>query len=95
MTGGLGGDAKAAQIKVIRGDKENPDVYLIDLSTIAGMKDGSMVLQANDIIYVEPRIKALVEIISEISPIVSLVSVTTSLLSSIYSIYIFSVLRGQ
>lgn len=95
MTGGLGGDAKAAQIKVIRGDKENPDVYLIDLSTIAGMKDGSMVLQANDIIYVEPRIKAIVEIISEISPIVSLVSVTTSLLSSIYSIYIFSVLRGQ
>jgi polysaccharide export outer membrane protein len=95
MTGGLGGDAKAAQIKVIRGDKENPDVYLVDLSTIAGMRDGSMVLQANDIIYVEPRVRPIVEIVGELSPIVSLLSVSTSLLSTIYSFYVLSTLLGQ
>ena len=95
MTGGLGGDAKAAQIKVIRGDKENPEVYLVDLSTIAGMRDGSMVLQANDIIYVEPRVRPLLEIAGELSPIVSLVSVSTSLISTIYSIYALSTLVGQ
>jgi polysaccharide export outer membrane protein len=95
MTGGLGGDAKAAQIKVIRGDKENPDVYLVDLSTIAGMRDGSMVLQANDIIYVEPRVRPIVEIVGELSPIVSLLSVSTSLLSTIYSFYVLSTLLDQ
>lgn len=92
MTGGLGGDAKAAQIKVIRGDKENPDVYLIDLSTISGMKDGSMVLQANDIIYVEPRVRPIVEIVGELNPIVSLISVSTSLLSTIF---VLSSVLGQ
>ncbi|MBL4623639.1 MAG: polysaccharide biosynthesis/export family protein [Flavobacteriales bacterium] len=95
MVGGLGGDAKAAQIKVIRGDKSAPDVYLIDLSTIDGMKNGGMVLQANDIIYVEPRIRPVVEIIGEITPVVSLLSITTSLVTSIYSIYVFSQLLGQ
>ena len=95
MVGGLGGDARAAQIKVIRGDRANPEVFLIDLSTIEGMKDGGIVLQANDIIYVEPRVRPIVEIIGEITPIVSLLSVTVSLISSISTIFLYSQLLGQ
>jgi polysaccharide export outer membrane protein len=51
---GIPGSGKAHRIKLIRGEKANPEVYLIDLSTIDGMKKGDIVLQGNDIIYVEP-----------------------------------------
>jgi polysaccharide biosynthesis/export protein len=95
MTGGLSGDARASQIKVIRGDPSAPEVYLIDLSTIDGMKDGGMILQANDIVYIEPRVRPAVEIVREMQPLVTLISVTTSLITSIYSIFALTQLLGQ
>lgn len=88
--GGLKNDAKAHRIKVIRGPRENPEVYLVDLSTIEGIKDGSMVLQSNDIIYVEPRVRTVVEITKEITPLIGLISATTSLITSIYSLVLLS-----
>jgi polysaccharide export outer membrane protein len=54
LAGGIPNSGKANRIKLIRGEKANPEVYLIDLSTIDGMKKGDIVLQGNDIIYVEP-----------------------------------------
>jgi polysaccharide export outer membrane protein len=54
MSGGIAITAKAHRVKLIRGNPANPEVYLIDLSTIEGMKAGNIVLQGNDIIYVEP-----------------------------------------
>jgi polysaccharide export outer membrane protein len=74
LAGGLPEYAKAYKIKVIRGDAQKPIVYLIDLSTIQGVKDGKMVVQANDIIYVEPRIRFTSEALKEITPIVSLLT---------------------
>lgn len=53
--GGVSTNGKANRIKLIRGDLKNPQVYLIDLSTIEGMKKADMVLQGNDIIYIEGR----------------------------------------
>ncbi len=95
LVGGLGNDAKASQIKVIRGESSDPEVYLIDLSTIDGMKDGGMVLQANDIIYVEPRVNTVKEILGEITPIVGLISTTISLITSAYSVYAITQLLKQ
>ena len=57
LAGGIADDGKARMVKLIRQNGTNHDVYLIDLSEIQGIKDASMVLQANDIIYVEPRKK--------------------------------------
>jgi len=54
LAGGIPSSGKSHRIKLIRGDIANPQVYLIDLSTIEGMKEGDIVLQGNDIIYVEP-----------------------------------------
>ena len=88
--GGLKNDAKANKIKVIRGPRENPEVFLIDLSTIEGIKDGSMVLQSNDIIYVEPRVRPVVEVTKEITPLIGLISATTSLVTSIYSLVLLT-----
>jgi polysaccharide biosynthesis/export protein len=72
--GGISGSGKAYKIKLIRGDPQKPQVYLIDLSTIEGMKDAGIVLQANDIIYVEPMINAAANVLSQITPYIALIS---------------------
>lgn len=72
--GGISKKGKAARIKVLRETKEKREIYLIDLSTIEGIKNADMIVQANDIIYVEPIPDLAREVLSEITPIVSLVS---------------------
>jgi polysaccharide biosynthesis/export protein len=67
-------DGKAHKIKLIRGNLKNPQVYLIDLSTIEGMTKANLTLQANDIIYVEPRNKVPQKIIESITPYLTLLS---------------------
>lgn len=64
-------DGRADKIKLIRGDLKNPEVYLIDLSTVDGMKQANLILQANDIIYVEPRMRLSNKLTSEIMPLLS------------------------
>lgn len=68
MSGGVTGDAKANRIKLIRGNPEDPEVYLIDLSTIEGMKKGNIVLQGNDIIYIEPRNDYIINFTNRVGP---------------------------
>ena len=65
---------KANNIKLIRGDLNNPMVEEIDLSTIEGMKKASLGVQPNDIIYIEPVKRILPETIAEISPILGFFS---------------------
>ena len=73
LAGGIN-DGRANKIKLIRGDLKNPKVYKIDLSTIEGMKEADLTLQANDIIIVEPRAKVAQKILREISPYLTLVT---------------------
>ncbi len=68
IAGGIPEYAKAYKIKVIRGDPQKPTVYLIDLSTISGIGLANMVIQANDIVYVEPRIRISAELLKELEP---------------------------
>ncbi len=74
LAGGLFTTGKAYRIKLIRGDLKNPEIYLIDLSTIDGMKQAELVLQANDIIYVEPRLQIAKTFINEITPYLTFVT---------------------
>ncbi len=74
LTGGITESGKAKQIKLIRGNPNKPEVYLIDLSTINGIKDGSTVLQEGDIIYVTPQIRPAASILERISPTLTLIS---------------------
>jgi polysaccharide export outer membrane protein len=74
LAGGLADDGKAKMVKLIRENKGAHDVYLIDLSMIEGIKQGSMVLQANDIIYVEPRRRYAIRFLQEVAPIISIVT---------------------
>ena len=68
LSGGVSPNGKANRIKLIRGDLKNPQIYLIDLSTIDGMKKADMTLQGNDIIYVEPRNDYTLNFVNRISP---------------------------
>jgi polysaccharide export outer membrane protein len=75
LAGGITEDGKAWKIKVIRGySSPSPQVYLIDLSTIDGLSKAAMVMQANDIIYVEPRKRIARETVQELGPLLSLLS---------------------
>jgi len=78
--GGLTNLAKARRIKLIRGNLKNPQVYLFDFSTIEGVKGADFVLQANDIIYVEPRAQYIQQMVRDIAPIVSLIASTVTLI---------------
>lgn len=76
LAGGLADDGKAKMVKLIRNNKATGlhDVYLIDLSMIEGIKQGTMVLQANDIIYVEPRRRYAVRFLQETAPVISIIT---------------------
>jgi polysaccharide export outer membrane protein len=74
LAGGISTNGKAAHIKLIRGDNRNPQVELIDLSTVDGMKKSNLLLEANDIIYVEPTRRLSQGVLTEIAPIVGIVT---------------------
>ena len=74
FAGGLTNTGKAKKIKLIRGDLRNPKVILINLSTIEGVKQSNMLLQANDIIYVEPVPRYSQEVLTQITPIVGIIT---------------------
>lgn len=75
LAGGIADDGKAKMVKLIREMPDNKhEVYLIDLSKIEGIKQGTMVLQADDIIYVEPRRKYASRFIQEAAPIISIIT---------------------
>ena len=72
--GGISQSGRAKRIKLIRGDMYNPEIYLIDLSTIQSLGKASMILQPNDIIYIETAPRISQEILSQITPVISLLS---------------------
>ena len=82
LAGGVFEDGKAKQVKLIRDNNGKHDVFLMDLSTIQGIKDASTVLQSNDIIYVEPRRRYSTKFLTEAAPILSLISSTLVLFLS-------------
>ncbi len=77
---------KAQNIRLIRGDLKNPEVYLIDLSTIEGMKKSQLQLRPDDIIYIEPVIRVFNESVRDAAPIIGLVTNLITLLLVIQSV---------
>lgn len=79
MAGGLDMGSKSHNIKVIRGNLSNPEVYQINLSTVSGMKQSMLDIEPGDIIYVEPWRRPFFEATKDIAPILSLLSSTLAL----------------
>ena len=61
LAGGIEIGGKAHNLKLIRGDLHEPQVFLIDLSTVAGMRTSMMDALPGDIIYIEPSRKIVTE----------------------------------
>lgn len=75
ISGGIPTDAKAYRIKVIRGEvDDDPQVFLIDASSLTGLKESNIQILSNDIIYIEPMTKLSTGLVSEISPYVNLIT---------------------
>lgn len=74
MAGGIAQRGRASKIKVIRKIDGVRHVFLVDLSTIDGLKHVDMIVQANDYIYVEPVPQIGTEIVRDIAPIISLIT---------------------
>ena len=72
--GGITSTGKAKEVKLLRGQLSDPEVYHFDLSTIEGVTEADLVLQANDIIYVDPSLNITRETLQEVTPIVSLLT---------------------
>jgi len=83
ISGGITVNGKANQIKLIRGDPNNPNVYLIDLSKIYGIKAGNTILQEGDIIYITPVIRPAEQIVNRLSPTLTLISTLITLVLTV------------
>lgn len=84
--GGLDDFGKAYRIKLLRGDLKNPKVYLYNISQIEDMKKANMVLQANDIIYVEKRGRYTQRFLGEIMPFVTLFNTAVLIFVTFHSL---------
>jgi polysaccharide export outer membrane protein len=67
QAGGVYEEGNASRIKIIRGDLNNPEIYLVDLSTIDGIRDANLNMQAGDIVYIDPFINYGSRISTDIS----------------------------
>jgi len=77
--GGLTEISCSYRIKLIRGNVSNkPKVYLWNVSSLETLDGTNLLLEANDIIYVESRPQHVTRVLREISPYLTLV---TTLLS--------------
>ncbi|MBS1507073.1 MAG: polysaccharide biosynthesis/export family protein [Bacteroidetes bacterium] len=76
---GLNNDAKAAKIKLIRGDQ----VYALDFSTFKGYTEGNMLVESGDVIYVEPVRRPFTEGLRDNSVLVSLTLSFFSIITTI------------
>jgi len=86
---GAGGQTRAGRvdnIRLIRGDLKNPQVQIIDLTTIDGMRHANLQVEPNDIVYVEPLRRPFYERLQEVTPLFTLISSVSALVSTVYII---------
>jgi len=86
LAGGIDPDGKAYKIKLIRGSLKKPYVFLIDASKLQSIQSADMVLQADDIIYVEPVERPMRTFIRDVAPWMSLVTGTLSIVITVYTL---------
>lgn len=72
--GGIPENGKAQYIKLIRGDLNNPEVYLIDLASLESLKNADVVMQSQDIIYIETRKEYASKTLAVVAPYFSILS---------------------
>jgi polysaccharide biosynthesis/export protein len=54
-SGGLTPQAEPKKIKIIRGDRKNPEIIYVNLKDVNSLASDKLILQNNDIVYIPPR----------------------------------------
>jgi polysaccharide biosynthesis/export protein len=72
---GLPNDAKAHNIRILRGDQ----VFVADMSTIEGFAKGNMLMAHGDVVYIEPVRRPFVEGLRDYGPALTLLTSLTTL----------------
>jgi len=86
LAGGVNTRSRMDQVRLIRGDLNDPEVRIIDLSTIEGMKSANLKVVSGDIIYVQPVQVIVGEAVRDLSPIFGVVSTALGLILLINNI---------
>jgi polysaccharide biosynthesis/export protein len=86
IAGGLDNLSKAHNIRLIRGDLKNPTVMIIDLSTIDGLKKANLIVQPNDIIYIERFQRKFSQSLNESAGAISILSTILLLVITVITI---------
>ena len=81
--GGITERGKADRIKIIRRENGERKMYVVDLSTVEGLKYVDMIVQANDYVYVEPTADLPREVSERVAPVVSLISSAIFIVSAV------------
>jgi polysaccharide biosynthesis/export protein len=79
---GINNDGKAHNIRLIRGDQ----VFVADFSTFEGYKKSNMLVEAGDVIYVEPIRRPFLEGLRDYGPAVSVLTGLTTLIVVLISL---------
>jgi polysaccharide export outer membrane protein len=72
---GLGNDAKAHNIRILRGNQ----VFVADLSSFEGYVKNNIAIQSGDIVYIEPVRRPLTESLRDYGPILTIITTLTTL----------------
>lgn len=84
IAGNVQTNSKINNIRLIRGPWDNPSIKVIDLTSINNLKDANIIIQPNDIIYVEPRRRIDRESIQDFNvlfaPLTTLITLSLTLL---------------
>lgn len=88
QVGGLKQSANNRQLKIIRGNPQNPQILLVNLTDVDFMKDKRVIMQNNDILYVEPLKSA--QNAEKTTKISAIVGTGLMLINTIFLIYNFT-----
>lgn len=86
LAGGIDNGGKAHNLRLIRGDLHKPEVFVIDLSTIQGMRTSMMDAMPGDIIYIEPKVKVFSEGVRDFTTIFSIITSAITLYALIVTL---------
>lgn len=73
---GITPDARANNIRIIRGDQ----VFVVDFSTFEGYHNGNLVMKPGDIVYVEPVRRPFIEALRDYSPVITIITSLATLI---------------
>ncbi|MBP8822939.1 MAG: polysaccharide biosynthesis/export family protein [Flavobacteriales bacterium] len=72
--GGIAKRGDARRVKLFRKDGEQRKIFEFDLSDIDNLKYADMVMQADDVVYVQPNAEIARGILQEVTPLITLLT---------------------